>query len=267
MKKIILLALFVFAFGNTYSQKTNNKYWNNKKCSVVLTYDDATNGHLDYALPVLDSLNLKVTFYVPGHSNCLYERIDEWKAVAKEGHELGNHTIYHPCHGKSMGRKWVSPNHDLDDYSVQQFLDEIRIQNTLLRAVDGKTERTFAYTCGDLNVAGKDIAPYMKDYFLAARDVQPGMNYQDKVDLFRLKIFGVHNEAPEILEAQVEKAKKEGALLIFLFHGVGEGIPFSATYENHKEFVKYLKKNEKDIWVAPMVEVAKFIKEKQGNKS
>jgi len=264
MKKITLLVIFILNIGNIYSQNKNNKYWNNKKACVVLTYDDATDGHLDYALPVLDSLNLKVTFYIPGHSHCLYERMDEWKAVAEEGHELGNHTIHHPCHGKSLGRKWVSPNHDLDDYSVQQFIDEVRIQNTLLRAMDGKTKRTFAYTCGDLTVAGTDISTYMKDYFLAARDVQPGLNYPGKVDLFKLKIFSVHNQNPKVLEAEVEKAKKEGALLIFLFHGVGEGIPFSATYENHKEFVEYLKKNEKDIWIAPMVEVAKFVKEKQG---
>ncbi len=264
MKKTTLLVIFILTFGNIYSQNKNNKYWNNKKACVVLTYDDATDGHLDYALPVLDSLNIKVTFYIYGYSHCLYERMDEWKAVAKEGHELGNHTIHHPCHGKSMGRKWVSPDHDLDDYSVQQFIDEVMVQNTLLRAMDGKTERTFAYTCGDLIVAGTDISTYMKDYFLAARDVQPGLNYPGKVDLFKLKIFSVNNQDTKVLEAEVEKAKKEGALLIFLFHGVGEGIPFSATYENHKEFVEYLKKNEKDIWIAPMVEVAKFVKEKQG---
>lgn len=262
MKKISLLIIFVYSSLTIFAQNTNN-YWNNKKSSVVLTYDDATDSHLDYVLPVLDSLNLKATFYIPGHSQCLYQRMDEWKALAKDGHELGNHTLFHPCHGKSLNRKWVNPEHDLDDYTVGQFLDEIRIQNTLLKAIDGKTQRTFAYTCGDLNVGGESIVPYMKDYFVAARDVQNGLNYQGKVNLYELKIVSVRGQSVDVLKSEVDKAIKENALLIFLFHGVEKGAPLSTTYAIHKELAEYIKSRESEIWVAPLIDVVELI---NGNK-
>jgi sialate O-acetylesterase len=260
MKKIILLAILIFSFGNIYSQKKNDNYWNNKKSCVVLTYDDATDSHLDYVLPVLDSLNIKATFYIPGHSLCLYQRTKEWKTLAKNGHELGNHTLFHPCHGKSLNRKWVNQNHDLDNYSVQQFLDEIRVQNTLLKALDGKNKRTFAYTCGDLEVDGKSIVRYMKDYFVAARGVQRGLNYQHKEDLYNLVIYGVKNDDTlDKLKSQVDKAINEKALLIFLFHGVEKGTPLSTSYTKHKALVEYITSKENEIWIAPMIEVAEFI--------
>ncbi|HNX78439.1 MAG TPA: sialate O-acetylesterase, partial [Prolixibacteraceae bacterium] len=43
----------------------NTKAWNGKTCCVVLTYDDGLNVHLDNAIPLLDSLGMKGTFYIP----------------------------------------------------------------------------------------------------------------------------------------------------------------------------------------------------------
>jgi len=65
----------------------------------LLTYDDALNGQLDYTIPQLDSVGLKGTFFCTGNSPCLYRRIDNWRKAAKNGHELGNHALFHPCLG------------------------------------------------------------------------------------------------------------------------------------------------------------------------
>jgi sialate O-acetylesterase len=82
--------------------------WNNKTCAVVLTYDDALNVHLDNAAPLLDSLGLKATFYLSGYSGTLNKRTDEWRKLASNGHELGNHTLFHPCSGSLPGRNFVT---------------------------------------------------------------------------------------------------------------------------------------------------------------
>ena len=55
-----------------------NGSWKNKKCAVVLTYDDAIKEHLDNALPVLDSLGLKATFYITASSAAVTKRLNEW---------------------------------------------------------------------------------------------------------------------------------------------------------------------------------------------
>src|ERR1700712_1686769 len=124
MKRIItgiFLSIIV-----SVSNAQNDAPWHNKKCAVAITYDDALDVDLDNAIPVLDSLSLKATFYLSGYSGALNKRIPEWRAIAKNGHELGNHTLYHPCIGKRPGREFVTADYDLNNYSIRRITDEIR---------------------------------------------------------------------------------------------------------------------------------------------
>ena len=91
MKKIIFtLALGLLFSLNNYAQ--NGPLWRGKLCAVVLTYDDAIDQHLDNAVPLLDSLGLKATFYITAYSISMQKRMDEWRKLATRGYELGNHT-------------------------------------------------------------------------------------------------------------------------------------------------------------------------------
>src|SRR5205823_1528371 len=131
----ILTCTFIFA--------QNKRPWNNKECAIVLTYDDALNADLDNAIPALDSLELKATFYLSGYSGVLNNRLEEWRAIAREGHELGNHTFYHPCTGHIPGREFVTADYDLSIYTFRRITDEIKMTNTLLKAIDERNKRTF----------------------------------------------------------------------------------------------------------------------------
>ena len=65
------------------------------RAAVALTYDDGVDAHLDHAMPDLEAAGLRGTFYVPGNSASLRKRMEEWRAAARRGHELGNHTLFH----------------------------------------------------------------------------------------------------------------------------------------------------------------------------
>src|SRR5258708_28924157 len=104
-----------------------NPAWHGKKCAVVLTYDDALNVHLDNVIPLLDSLGLKATFYLSGYFPGSRQRIADWRKAAANGHELGNHTLYHPCIGNQPGREWVNSENDMSKYTVRRLEDEIRM--------------------------------------------------------------------------------------------------------------------------------------------
>ena len=80
------------------------KPWNGRQAAVVITYDDGYAQQLDNALPLLDSLGLKATFYLSAYFPAVKDRLPEWKQAALRGHELGNHTLYHPCAG-GQGRE------------------------------------------------------------------------------------------------------------------------------------------------------------------
>lgn len=264
--KIKNLILFIFLSAAASSSSAQNKIvWNNKKCAVVLTYDDALNVHLDNAIPLLDSLGLKATFYLSGYSGVLNNRLTEWRAIAKEEHELANHTLYHPCTGKRPGREFVTANYDLSNYSIRRITDEIRMTNTLLKAIDGKTKRTFAYPCGDTKIGDSSYINPVKKDFIAARGVKDEMLKINQIDLYNIGCYAINGQTGQQLTDLVKKAISTNTLLVFLFHGVGGEHSLNVSLPAHRELLQFLKQNEKDIWIAPMSEVAEFIKNYQAH--
>jgi sialate O-acetylesterase len=259
MKKVFL-SLLIFSSQPGFSQGTSP--WDGKKCAVVITYDDAIDQHLDNAIPVLDSLGLKATFYVTAFSQSMQARLVDWKKLATKGHELGNHTLYHPCIG-GKGREWVKPEYDMNNYTVKRMVDETRMTNLFLQALDGKTKRTFAFTCGDMKIGDSSFINAMKNDFVAARAVRNQMHKINEIDLLNVDCYMVNGETGNQMIDWVKKAVETNSLLVVLFHGVGGGNTLNVSIPAHREFLQYLKKNEKDIWIATMLDIAEYIRASQ----
>jgi len=248
----------LLAAQNTHAQTTS--VWNGKQCAVVLTYDDAIDVDLDNAIPALDSLKLRGTFYLIGSSPVVAKRLPEWRRAAQRGHELGNHALMHPCDGSLPGRGFVTPDNDLSKYTVSRAVAEIRATNTLLQAIDGKTARTFAYPCGDRQIGGVTFYDQLKKDFVAARGVTGGLQTPAQVQLDNVNCYSINGQSAEYMLDLVKKAQQSHTLLVFLFHGVGGGHSLNVDLAAHRQLLRYLKAHEKEIWIAPMVEVAEKIR-------
>lgn len=260
MKKILITSIaccFLF-FANAQTSTT----WNGKKCAVVLTYDDGLNIDLTNVIPALDSVGLKGTFYISDYFNGLNAQIPGWRKAAAEGHELGNHTLWHACEGGRVGREFVK-DYDLRFYTVKKMDDEIRAMNNLLKAIDGKDKRTFAFPCGDEKIHDSAYIDPLKNEFVAARGVQFELLPIDKVNLYRVPCYGVNGQTGDQLIDLVKQAEQKNTLLVFLFHGVGGEHSLNVSLEAHSKLLHYLKQNQGDIWIAPMIDVAEFIKKHQ----
>lgn len=263
MNKFLLIIVLLLSIHNNSSAQTNNELWNGKKCAVVLTYDDALWSHLDNVIPVLDKLDLKATFYISVYAEACKTRINDWKKVAQNGHELGNHTLFHPCLG-GKGREWVTPEYDMNLYNVARMEEEIRMTNVFLNLVDNKTHRTFAYTCGDMKIGDSLFINGLKKDVAAARAVRNQMHQLHEVNLYDIDCYGVVKETSEQMIEWVNEAEAKGALLVILFHGVGGGHPsLDISVEEHNKFVEYLHQKRNDIWIAPLIDVVDYIKTKQ----
>lgn len=263
MKKLFLISIiFILICINAKAQSGNNA-WKGKKCAVVLTYDDAINEHLDNAIPILDSLKLKATFYLSGFSVSIQTRLNDWKKIVAKGHELGNHTLYHPCDASGPQRTWVQPENDLNKYTVKRIENEVRMTNLFLQALDGKTKRTFAFTCGDMKVADSTFINGMKKDLTAARAVRNEMHKINEIDPYNIDCYMVNNHTYEQMKEWVDKAIQTNSLLVILFHGVGGGNSLNVSLNAHRQILTYIKQNEKDIYVAPMLEVVTHITEWQ----
>jgi peptidoglycan-N-acetylglucosamine deacetylase len=256
MKTVLMLLMLVCSL-TCFAQ--TNRAWEGKKCAVVITYDDAIDQHLDNAVPLLDSLGLKATFYITAYSPSMQTRLNDWKKLTITGHELGNHTLYHPCIG-GKGREWVKPDYDMSKYSVQRMIDETRMTNLFLQALDGKTKRTFAFTCGDMKIGDSSFINAMKSDFVAARAVRNQLHTINEIDLYNVDCYVVNGETGTQLIDWAKKAVETNSLLVILFHGVGGGNSLNVSLPAHREFLQFLKQQEKDIMIAPMITVAEHIK-------
>lgn len=253
----LLLSVFCWA---------QNGSWNGRRSAVVLTYDDGLNVHLTNTVPTLDSFGLKGTFYIADYGNKLQGQISGWRTAAHNGHELANHTVWHPCEGGRAGREFVQGDYDLRYYTVRRMTDEIRAMNNLLKAIDGKDKRTFAFPCGDAKIGDTAYMDGMQNELIAARGVSSNLPQISEVNLYNFPGLMVNGQSGDELIELVKKAEQKGALLVFLFHGVGGEHGLNVSLPAHRQLLQYLRQKQKDIWVAPLVEVAEYVKKVQSKK-
>ncbi len=261
-RRCSLIVLFSVLAASTLPVSAQNAKWNGKKAAVILTYDDCLDVHLDNVVPALDSAGLKGTFYLTVSSQAFIKRRDEWKLAAIKGHELGNHTMYHPCEGGSPGRSWVAPEYDLATYTIRRLEDEIKMTNVMLSAVDGKSERTFAYPCGDLKAGGQLYVGAISDDFVGARTTEEKVMQWGHIDPYTVGSFNIAGQDGDYMINIVKKAMAEGGMVVFLFHGVGGGHGLNVALPEHRKLIHFLQKNQENLWVPTFVEGIQFVKAK-----
>ncbi len=209
---------------------------------------------------------MKGTFYISASFEGFRNRHDEWRKAAAHGHELGNHTLFHPCDGSQPGREWVNRDYDLSKYSIRRIMDEIRINQFILEQTDGKKVRSFAYTCGDMKAGSDSFMELLPDLFNSARGVRSAMNTPGSIDLYNIDSYMINGQSGDELIRLVDEAMEGGKLLVFLFHGVGGEHNLDVSLEAHQELINYLKKHESDIRIDTMAGIAEHIRKAEQEK-
>lgn len=263
---LVLLAPLTSASDKESSKGSNpgeGPWPGGAEVAVILTYDDSLDSHLDIAIPQLNKLALPGTFYLSGARPSIRERQGGWRKAAQQGHELGNHMLYHPCRKSLPGRGWVQPWHDLDKYTPAQFVDELKTTNSLLSAIDGKQQRSFAYPCGDMQAGGEDIVEALKPHVTAARyGSEDGQHAIDDKDFYRLESFDGLNKSGAELIAVAEAARRDHSMVGFLFHGVG-GDYLTTSAESHQVLLQHLAAHPDVYWVATVTDAVDYLKKLQ----
>lgn len=231
-----------------------------KKAAVVLTYDDALDCHLDVVVPQLDEFGFKGTFYCTGNSPSLNKRLEDWRNIAKNGHELGNHTLFHPCDGRKGD--WVKPEYDLNNYTREQIRAELKTANTLLKAIDGKTERTYGYTCNDYIAGGEDFTADVEEIFDAGRCSGEVPVLMKNYKVYKAPSRSMTDATVEELIAYAEEAREKGTIAVFLFHSVGGGY-LNVGANEHRALLQYIKDHEDEFYTATFLEAMKYIRKNQ----
>lgn len=255
MRDFIALGIILIGFVN-YGQQSRIANQNNMAI-ICLTYDDALDSHLSVAIPQLDSVGLKGTFFLnslQGTSGIIGKGSPEfygWRKASKNGHELGNHTLFHPCPEKFGWQKEEA----IESYNVEQILKEIEVMNLYLNQIDQKNApRTFAFPCNIVEVGGIDYSKKLKELQLASFARAGGDKLSIVTDLSKINMMQVpswHVQEGTTLQELIDFAelvKKANGLGVFQFHGVG-GPLFKISSDTHRDFLKYLIDNDKYYFV------------------
>jgi peptidoglycan/xylan/chitin deacetylase (PgdA/CDA1 family) len=227
------------------------------RAAVSLTYDDGLNSQLDNAVPELRRLGLKATFFLTEDN--AHWRLADWEALARDGNEVANHTVTHPCalsgySARRLERVEIDP--------MESYLDD---------HFGAARERTFAYPCGYLGVGhGRRQARFaryrkilQRDNVVAARTTAGGPNRPHDVvaDPLHLHAFEPTYEGDTTGPAlrYLNETVAQGGWAILVFHDVlpkwhTDGDASVATHNKIIQRVAAM-----NVWCAPMAQVFDYV--------
>ena len=257
-------AVFLSLTAVVNANEVDDFRWpNGAVAAVSLAYDDALDSQLDHAIPDLDEHGLKGSFYLTLSSDSLENRLEEWRAVAERGHELGNHALFHACSKSGPNREWVAPSNDLDQMPAEAMVQRVRLANVMLSALDGRTKRTFTPPCGDREAGGIDYVNHVKPKFVATKVIgELPITDMHSLDLHAVPVHVPIGVDGASLIALVEEAGELGTMVNFTFHGIG-GDHLPVSREAHAELLQFLADNQDRFWTDTFINIMKHVSVQQ----
>lgn len=245
--------------NNRTEQEQNFSWPNGAKAAISLAYDDALHSQLDNALPQLNQHKLKATFYITLAADSVNKRLNEWRSAAKQGHELGNHTLFHPCRKSLPNRGWLAPFNDLDNQTTTQYKREIITANNFLHAIDGETVRTITLPCTDELVGGKSILSEIDHLFIGIKSQVGGVpKSMAEFNVKQATVLAPSNVSGKELINYAKQAAQNGTIANYTFHGIG-GDHLSISKQAHQELLTYLANNPQIYWVATYKQISQHL--------
>ena len=189
----------------------------------------------------LNANGFKGTYFLLNTQSFTSSDWNFWNTIYNEGHEIGVHTQNHPCSAVNEATLRDELSSNKNDIVSNLNIPEEEVVS-------------FAWPCGYTNTQEKQIA---SEYFLSARGYHINqLEEENPGDFMNLKSLNTpyyHSPPltpPDYFE-MADLAEVQGKWVNFVFHNVCQedgAINYLAT---------------KDLWVAPIGDVVKYIKERQ----
>ena len=179
--------------------------------------------------------------------------------INKYGHEIGNHTISHPCAcAFKENRSNCLETMTLEDIDWEVGEGKRRISE----AIPIQDDFTFCYPCYHAHVGEgikrQSYVPVVAKYHSAGRGKGDYANHPLTSDIHHLYSFPVERHALSEMIGLIEETAVQKRWVILTFHGISEG-HLSVNKSDFKGLCEYLQKHNKRIWTAPVVNVSKAI--------
>jgi len=246
--QLILIATLLAGSCSAQTSALKVLPWNNHAAALSLTFDDSRAVHLDVAVPELNQRHMRASFFLIVSKTT---RLDDWRRVKSQGHEIGNHSVSHE-HATDLNKA----SEELQVEDAKTFLES----NFHVDVI------TFAYPYAEVSPG---LLYWVKRCDFAARggrgdgsqvyiksDAQP-----DWLNLPSQPSYTKYDTA--IYKSWIDRDISLTAWTILQIHGIGdpstgfEPIP-SKTFT---EFLDYAQAAEaRGLWIAPFGEVAAYFR-------
>ncbi|UNK48730.1 polysaccharide deacetylase family protein [Lysobacter sp. S4-A87] len=234
-----------------------------RQAAVSLGYDDALDSQLDIAIPALDRHGFKGSFYLVMANKPVAARLADWRAAAANGHELGNHTLFHQCSRSAKGHEWVEPQRDLDTTTAMQMKEQVLLASTMLNAIDGNTRRTLALPCNEATAQDGNYLALVADAFVGVRIGGNAITANvSQMDPAAVTVVSTDGMTGKQMIALVKEARRRHGLVSLTFHGVG-GDYLTTSANAHDELLDYLARHRDVYWVDTFVNIMTHVRQQQ----
>jgi peptidoglycan/xylan/chitin deacetylase (PgdA/CDA1 family) len=233
-----------------------------RRGAVSVSFDDARPSQLENGMPILDRFGARGTFYVSFRA--FDQRTADWRAAAERGHEIGNHTVSHPCSGNFP---WCKDK-ALEDFTLDRMEGELVDANSHIEAAVGAAPRSFAYPCGQTFVGrGEQRQSYVP---LVARHFTVGRGFLDEYlndpafcDLAHVGGTDFDRMLPDALEQLMESTLEAGAWLVLAGHDVCAGDRRQGVREDTLTALCELAATRDDIWLDTVATIGSYVEEQR----
>ncbi|HPC97152.1 MAG TPA: polysaccharide deacetylase family protein [Sedimentisphaerales bacterium] len=252
------------AGGDPYAtpakQRTAFVWPEGKRAALSLTFDDARLSQAQVGLPLLDRYSVKATFYVSPAP--FQAHLPAWKQALANGHEIGNHSLRHPCTGNFA----FARDKALEDYTLAQMERELKEANRVIESAVGVRPATFAYPCGQTFVGrGAHLHSYVP---LVARMFEAGRGWMDEAAndpafCDPAQLLGVELDGRDFAAAKklIDTAVENGSWLVFAGHEIGEGGRQTTRIDTLEAICRYARDPNNGIWIGTIQKIVRYVVE------
>ena len=240
------------------SNTTSFSWPDGKKVAVSLTFDDARPSQVAVGTELLDRYGVKATFYVlPGP---VKEHLNGWKRAAAKGHEIGNHSLNHPCSGNFL---WAREK-ALENFTMDEMRSELVEANNQIEAMLGAKPTAFAYPCGQTFIgrgsATKSYIPLVADIFASGRGwLDEGPNDPSFCDFAQLTGMEMDGKDFDEILSLIKAAEKDGLWLVLAGHEMGTSGPQTTKLEMLEKLIAYAQDPAHNVWLAPVGTIGTYV--------
>jgi peptidoglycan/xylan/chitin deacetylase (PgdA/CDA1 family) len=265
---IVLTMVFGISSAQSYESKTvqtraDFQWPEGKHMGLSLTFDDARLSQTDKGIPLLDKYAVSATFYLSPDN--MKQRLEAWKKAVADGHDIGNHSLLHPCSGNFT---W-SRDHALEDYTLDDMVSELDSATNLIIMMLGIKPVSFAYPCGQTFIGRgnmtRSYVPVISEKFETGRGwLSEGPNDPVFCDLSHLFGMELDGKSFEQILSLIDEAKSKGMWLILAGHEMNEGGSQTSLLPTIEAICKYASDPANGIWIDNVHNIASYIKENRG---